>query len=437
MSGNQKTKILLLGGGHTHAVLLRDASAHFFTDFDVTVVSEQSITPYSAMFTGSLAGIYQRSETEINIQALCEKKNAHFYSGTVRGIDFKAQTVKIFSGEHHSAAANHLGKWKDQIQSPQLSLKFDLVSLNFGGTVDCSFEGHELTHAIKPFGKYLDAIEAIEQSAERVLAGGMARGLAMDSTENFTPVHFVQIGGGASGCECAAALVARFARRKSEKRATGNINAKITVIESSGRLVGEAPVSIGRGFHKLFNETRVDVILNERVVSVSLLAENSLQLILSSGRKLKAEFVSLSAGFKIPDWLKNLNLKKSESGFLAVNEKLQTSVPVAFACGDLAERQNQKWSKSGVYAIRQAPVLEANLTIMARSLSRNREHNSEREFSSVDLCRFQPQKSWLSLLNDGRGKAFGYKGKIVLPHSRALFWLKKMIDQRFISSFSR
>jgi selenide, water dikinase len=91
-----------------------------------------------------------------------------------------------------------------------------------------------------------------------------------------------------------------------------------------------------------------------------------------------------------------------------------------FAVGDCAALEWAPWvRKAGVYAVRQGPLLDANLR--ARLAGRR-------------LRRYAPQRDFLTLVNLGGRRALGAKWGVAAA-GRGMWWLKDRIDRRFVRRF--
>jgi selenide,water dikinase len=144
---------------------------------------------------------------------------------------------------------------------------------------------------------------------------------------------------------------------------------------------------------------------------------------LADGRVLPASLVVWATGAAGPELVVRSGLPMDERGFLRVNDDLRcVEYPEIFAAGDCATLDSYPdQPKAGVYAVRQGPVLVANL----RSVVRGRRTRP-----------FQPQRDFLALLNTGDGRAILSRGPLAF-RSRLAWRLKDYIDRRFIRLYER
>lgn len=112
--------IVLIGGGHTHALLIRKWAMKPLPGVRLTLISRDVLTPYSGMLPAYVAGHYTHAETHIDLARLCQWAGVQFIQASVTGLDLSSNRVFID-------------------QRPQLAaLEFDLVSINTGSTPDTS-----------------------------------------------------------------------------------------------------------------------------------------------------------------------------------------------------------------------------------------------------------------------------------------------------------
>jgi selenide,water dikinase len=91
-----------------------------------------------------------------------------------------------------------------------------------------------------------------------------------------------------------------------------------------------------------------------------------------------------------------------------------------FAAGDVATQVNHPRPKAGVYAVRQAPILAANLRAMV---------------AGEVLRQYRPQRRFLSLLSLGDQRAVADKGQLWASGAWVWRW-KDSIDRNFMTRFS-
>ena len=77
---NNQGALLLAGGGHSHALLLRRWAMHPHQrpKRPVMLVNRESTALYSGMVPGLVAGLYRRDEVEINLRHLCDRAGVAF-----------------------------------------------------------------------------------------------------------------------------------------------------------------------------------------------------------------------------------------------------------------------------------------------------------------------------------------------------------------------
>ena len=85
--------LVFIGGGHTHALVIKQFGMKPLPGVRLTLISEQTLTPYSGMLPGFVAGHYSYLDAHIDLNRLCQWANVRFLRGTVTGIDADANTI--------------------------------------------------------------------------------------------------------------------------------------------------------------------------------------------------------------------------------------------------------------------------------------------------------------------------------------------------------
>ncbi len=157
-----------------------------------------------------------------------------------------------------------------------------------------------------------------------------------------------------------------------------------------------------------------------RIVRDRAAAVSAGRMQLAAGDTVTADIVVWAAGAAAPPMLASTGLPVDGGGFLRTTAFLQSvGDPAIFAAGDCGSLDGATVPKAGVYAVRQGPVLLENL---ARALT------------GRPLTPYQPQPSFLKLLNAGDGTALGeWRGHAC--RGRWVRLLKDQIDRRFVARY--
>ncbi|MBJ6125241.1 FAD-dependent oxidoreductase [Microvirga splendida] len=376
MASNAETagkRLVLIGGGHAHVLVLEAFARHPEPGLAITLVSRDRLTPYSGMLPGHLAGTYTRDEIHIDLERLAQASGARLICDEAVGFDRAARRVRLKGGGE---------------------LAYDILSVDIGITPDLSgiagAEEHAL--AVKPIGSLLEKWDRLVESA-----------LAPNG-----PRRFAIVGGGAAGICLAFAVTAFLRNRLSD------------AIEVSLIGAAEAPginAGMRRRIARALKRRGIAVHVEDAAVSI-----DGDGVALASGRCVPADAVLISTHAAPPPVLAATDWAKDESGFLAIGPTLQIlNDEVAFAVGDCATMIAHPRPKAGVFAVRQGPVLAQNLRRAVRG-----------EALETTI----PQRDHLLLIATGDGRAIGGRGRFLAFEGRLAWRLKDVIDRRFMRRFA-
>ncbi len=360
--------LVLVGGGHTHALVAKMLAMEPIPGLRVTLVSEVSHAPYSGMLPGLIAGEFSYDEAHIDLRKLCAYAGIDFVLSRVTNVDTATRKVHL---------------------TARPPLDFDIVSINIGITpTQEEIEGSEHLHPVKPVPQFLHDWEEISGSFRA--QPGQTISL---------------IGGGAGAVELALSI-----------RAKVGSGARIRIVQRSSEVL-PSHSSKARGYLlEELREHRVEVLTGLAVVRST---QDS--LILENGQELQTDHGLLLTNAQAALWLRNTGLKLDEDGFIEIRPTLQSvSHDFVFACGDVATCPEYPRPKSGVFAVRQAKPLLANLRRYVRGQS---------------LRDFRPQEKFLSLIGNAHGRAIASRGEFALD-SWLMLKLKHYIDNKFMKKFS-
>lgn len=369
-------KLILIGGGHSHALLAKLWAEKPLPNVEVTLVSPQIKTPYSGMLPGLVAGHYQFDETHINLEALCAKTHIRFILGTVTQIDLQQKIIYI-----------------DQ-QEP---IHADLISINTGTTPDLSIPGSEQhTIPVKPITGFYSEWQKIQPH------------LTLDSKTQ-SNLHIGIVGGGAAGVELVLAMNHYWQTQPIK------IKPFLHILHPGKNLPEDYSKRTQRIIEKILQQKNIEVHNNFWVDRVTKNHVHS-----GTDRNVFLDHIFWCSQATAPKWPRKIGLDVNSKNFIAVDQYLRsTSHPWIFSAGDIADFTPNPHPKAGVYAVRQGPILF---------------HNLQQTLLGGKLKIFHPQKTFLSLLACGDKTAVG--GKYGMTVSGAWVWRwKNYLDKQFMRQF--
>jgi selenide,water dikinase len=324
--------LILVGGGHSHALALRDLAMNPVAGLRVTLVSPESLTAYSGMLPGLVAGHYRPEQTHIDLRRLCRASGARFVRARVTGLEPGARRLRLADGG---------------------ALEYDWLSLDVGATPDLHGVPGAAAHAVavKPvsafFQRWRDLLEHLgDQNAPPTLA---------------------VVGAGAGGTEMALAVDHALRRH--------GIDARLHLL-SAGALLPGYPRAVRQ--HLARRLAGAGIHLHEHS-PVQRVEAHSLRL---PERALPFDFLLWCTGARAPAWLAESGLACDQRGFVRVTRALQSvSDPRVFAAGDCAAFPDPL-PKAGVHAVRQARTLATNLRAAVRGTPL-RDYRPQRRFLSL------------------------------------------------------
>ncbi len=380
---NQPT-IVLVGGGHTHALFLLNWSKLECKPGQVTLISLADHTPYSGMLPGLVAGHYATDEAHIDLRALCRRADATFIESRVNGIDPNSRKVLV---------------------SGKKCVSYDILSINIGAAPDLATAGaqHQVI-PVKPISDFYQTWNGLLEQLQNNRRQPSASTIAV-------------VGGGASGVELIQAIHHRLQKARST-----TTQVDLLLIQGGHGQPENYPAKLQKVFADRLADQGISVHESFSVSAIEKTHTGSL-LRAIDGRTLEASHVFWCTQAAAPAWLKNTQLNLDQRGFIEVEDTLQTVAhPDIFACGDCASMINHSAPKAGVYAVRQAKILTRNVMAL---------------INKAPLLDYIPQKNYLSIVTGGERWALASRGKLCLPiFAPKLVWRwKRYIDKSFMNQF--
>lgn len=367
---------MLAGGGHAHLAVLRQFAMRAPRRGRVTLVSPARRSLYSGMVPGILTGAWETTEGAIDVAALAARAGIAFLQHAVTAIDPATSRIRLSDGQE---------------------LGFDLLSLDIGSQI----RGPEGGIGALEGGTHI-CVRPIETAAER-LSEALA---AIRGGERDGKVAIV--GGGAAGVELAFGLRAAL-------REVADV--EIVLFEATESLLPDVPAPVARDVAEHLKAAGVGIRRG-----VGLLRATPGGVATADGEAHGFGTVVWASGAVPHELLADCGLPRDADGFLLVDSFLRCrGSATIFAAGDCAVLAGApRLPRSGVYAVRQGPVLAANLRAMLEG-ERTRQ-------------RFRPQRDFLRLLSTGDDRAIAIRNGR-LAHGRIWHLLKRRIDQRFVARF--
>ena len=358
--------LVLIGGGHAHALVLRRWGMDPLPGARLTLVDPNPTAPYTGMLPGHVAGHYARAGLDIDLVRLARFAGARLVRARAAGLDRQARRV---------------------IVGGRPALPYDVVSIDVGITSAMPDLPGFAAHAVpaKPLGAFAD------RWRDFLAAGGG---------------NACVIGGGVAGVELALAMDHALAGR-----------GRVTVIDAGDALRGVSPAA-ARALRARMRAAGIALI--ERAAVAEVTAEG---LRLADGRTVRAALTVGAAGARPWPWLAALGLPHAD-GYLDVGASLaSTGDGRVFGAGDCVRLTHAPRDKAGVFAVRAAPVLAANLRAALEGSGARR--------------RYGPQRDYLKLISLGTREAIADRSGRVLTSAPGLIWRwKDRIDRRFMDRLS-
>lgn len=377
--------LVLLGGGHSHLPVLRQFGMRPVPGIRLTLVSRGSQSPYSGMLPGLVAGHYSAADMHFDLRALADFAGARFIQADVTGIDTGNRRVLL---------------------ADRPPLEYDWLSINVGSTPSLAdlAAAPSLAHAHLTPVKPIDRFHARWLETERrVLDGTGACRIGV-------------VGGGAGGVELVLAVQHRL---RSRLLAAGRDPARLSfhLVTATAEILPTHHARTRRALARVLAARGVQVLTGKRVV-----AADAAGVTAADGTHIPLDEILWVTSAAAAPWLREAGLAVDAAGYVRVGADLRSvSHPEIFAAGDCAAVDGAPRPKSGVFAVRQGPVLADNL---------------RRACHGAPLRRYKAQRDALAILATGPRHAIASRGSACIGGDWVWRW-KDFIDRRFMRRFQQ
>lgn len=364
--------IVLVGSGHAHLHVVSRAAALRKEGAKVVLVDPDTFW-YSGLATGMLGGMYEAADDQVDPRALAQANGVEFIQDRVESVDASRRRLRLKSGAE---------------------LTYDYLSLNVGSRVKsdaiAGAENDPSVWMVKPISNLWKLREHLESCFH----------------EGRVP-RVAVVGGGPTGCEIAANLMALAAHHR--------VDMRVTLIARGEVLIKNAPEGAGRALERKLAERGLTILKH-----TSITRREGAALIAEDGRRIEADLVVLGTGLVAAGLVYETGLPTDEQEGLRVSRKLNSIAdPRVFASGDCAALEGHKLPKLGVFGVRQSRFIHGNLLA---------------SLEGKPLKEYKPQKRYLAILNLGDGSALSTWGPLWW-NGRSSMWLKNWIDRRFLKRY--
>jgi selenide,water dikinase len=380
------TDVVLVGGGHTHALVLRRWGMAPIPGVQLTLITDLVDTPYSGMLPSYLAGRYSFDEAHIDLRPLTRFAQCRLIVDRATSIDPAQQ--RVHCAHHHPIAYDVLSI--DTGSTP--------ATVTVPGAAECAILAKPVPNLLCQWDALLAEVQANPQK----------------------PLTLAIVGGGVGGVELTIGLHERLVTLLTELGQPLS-NLTLHLFHRGEELAAERNWWTRRRLAKVLQQRGIQLHLNEAVTEIALDQATGQRLVRgASGLTVGCDRVFWVTSAAAPDWLQGSGLSLDAQGFIQVGDTLQTlSHPNVFAAGDVATMVHHLRPKAGVFAVRQGRPLADNL---------------RRYVQGQPLKPFRPQRQFLSLIETGNGRAIADRGAVAIESALAHHW-KDHIDRKFMARF--
>jgi selenide, water dikinase len=351
--------IVLVGSGHAHLEVIKGLSLGETAAHNYILISPNHLTYYSGLIPRFLSGEVDVAQLTIHSAELAEAKGIRFLKDSLQSVDRVEKTVTLTSG---------------------VTLKFDLLSINIGGTVNLiESESASTTVYLRPF----EELTLKWPILKKVLG-------------HQTGSSLIVIGGGPASVEVATAIKIHLNEAQAHTR-------EVHLITRGERLCENYSLGISDSIQRSLLNLGIQIHFREDINFIP-----ARQIALSDGNQIKYDLVFVAISNSTS---KVINGK--------IDSRLQLSTDV-FAAGDAVEMQtHSEIPRSGVTAVKQGRHIGQSIRLVLNG-------QTPKEFVA--------KAKQLNILISSADTARLVWGKFSIDGKWPLR-LKNWIDQRYIKSF--
>ena len=285
--------LVLVGGGHAHVHILKMAgmeplkSTLSSNGIQITLISSTTLTPYSGMLPGYIAGHYTSDEIHLDLRKLCSFGNVRFIHASAIGITHENEEEE-----------NHLqgGKGFVKLSDGRPHVRYDTLSIDVGSSpslpqdfLSQNVKGHETDldanvnaktttplHSTRSSITPVKPIATFSKRWENICARLESAPINAYTPSN--PFQLIVVGGGAGGLELA--LSAQYSLQNilesKLKSATTNTNVttakeciQISLVTRGNHILSSHNTTVRSIFKRILSEKKIQVCYNAEVIGIT------------------------------------------------------------------------------------------------------------------------------------------------------------------------
>jgi len=330
-----KPRVVIVGAGFGG---LRTARALVNKPVQVTLVDQNNYHLFQPLLYQVATSTLSASEIAFPIRAsLRGNSNVDFYFGTVQSVEWQNRRIKLDTGY----------------------LDYDYLVLAIGGTTNYfGLSGLEQT----TFG--LKSLQDATQLRNHLMRQFEMASVEIDPEKRKSMLHFVVVGGGPTGVECAGAISELISTvLHKDFPAIKKEDVSVTMVEAMDRLLAHMPERLAAWTADTLHRKRVDMQFRKVVLSY-----DGETVRFRDGSSLQARTVIWAAGVRASPLLDTLGFEQDRLGRVVVGPELQVpGHPEIFVIGDAAHTPDTDGSPLPMLA----PVAMQQASSVAQNILRS------------------------------------------------------------------